>query len=97
MPILIRLVDVILATFQYLLIAHIILSWIPQTSPIIIKINAVINSIILPVLNPLRRIVPVIDIGGVGLDLTALVALIILQVLRGFLHSLLINLLVVLS
>jgi YggT family protein len=57
----------------FLLLAHVVLSWVQPHSPI----AGVIGRLCEPPLRPLRRVIPAVG----GLDLSALVLLVLLQVL----------------
>jgi YggT family protein len=66
------------------LFARIILSWFPiaPESPFA-KIFGFLYSITEPVLGPVRRVLPPIGMGGMGLDLSPIIVFIGLQILLG--------------
>jgi YggT family protein len=74
----------LITLYIYILLAVIILSWIPVTNPdgALAQINRVLRRLTEPVLQPLRAILPRPNFGGVAIDLSALVALIILEFLN---------------
>jgi YggT family protein len=65
--------------------ARILLEWVrvPGEHPVG-KVRAALAKIVDPVLIPLRRVVPPIRMGGAALDLSPLVLLVGLSILRGF-------------
>jgi len=81
----VRIIVDILQLFIFVLIAYSILSWylayarVSYDSPAF-KVNRVLAAICDPVLNPIRRIVPPVRIGGVGLDLSVLIAFVLIEV-----------------
>jgi uncharacterized protein YggT (Ycf19 family) len=76
----------LISLYIYILLAVIILSWIPVTRPDggLAQTNRVLRRLTEPVLQPLRAILPRPNFGGVGIDLSALVALILLEVLNRY-------------
>lgn len=76
-----------LNVYRWVLIAYVLLSWAfafgmrrPYSGPGRTLLDAV-DSVVLPVVRPLGRLVPPIRIGGMGLDLSVLLAFVILSVL----------------
>ena len=68
----------LLLAYQFVILARVVLSWFPlQPGGVMSKINNVLVRLTEPVLGPLRRILPRAGM----LDLSPLVALIILWVL----------------
>jgi uncharacterized protein YggT (Ycf19 family) len=74
----------LISLYIYILLAVIILSWIPVTRSDggLAQTNRVLRALTEPVLAPLRAILPRPSFGGVGIDLSALVALILLEFLN---------------
>lgn len=76
----------LLYLFLLVLIAYSILSWITLSgrasydSPVV-RIQRILGSICEPVLRPVRRIVPPVQVGGVGLDLSVLIVFLVVDVL----------------
>jgi len=64
------------------MIARIILSWFP-VSPggIMASVFSFLYGITEPVLGPVRRMLPPVGIGGMGLDLSPIIVLLVLQIL----------------
>jgi YggT family protein len=76
-----------LNVYRWVLIAYVLLSWAfafgmrrPYSGPGRTLLDA-LDSAVLPVVRPLGRLVPPIRIGGMGLDLSVLLAFVILSVL----------------
>ena len=79
---------VLLTVYWIILLTRVILSWAislgwrPPYSGPLRTILDLINAVTDPVLRPLRALMPPIRAGGVGLDLSPLIAFVILFVLR---------------
>ncbi|MGH9078611.1 MAG: YggT family protein [Acidimicrobiales bacterium] len=80
------IIAVLLELFLLVLFAYCILSLviafarIPYDSPVI-KVQRVLTTIVEPVLRPIRRVIPVARVGGVGLDLSVLILFLVIQVI----------------
>jgi YggT family protein len=82
---LIQLIDLIFTLLSFAIIAHAILSWLPidrYSNPV----ARLLDQITAPILEPLRRVIPPIGM----MDVTPIVALILLQVLQALIHNLLV-------
>lgn len=77
-----RLIDAVFTVLYWAIIVHIILSWIRTDNPIVKKIHAIVESMVQPIFTPLRKIIPVVDLGGVGLDLTPIVTLVLIRIVH---------------
>lgn len=91
MSILVQVIDRAFQLFYIILLARIILSWIPIphnqfTAPIL----SFVFDITEPVLKIFRGILPMIGIGGMGIDLSPILAILVLSVVRTLLVQLLI-------
>lgn len=73
---LLRLVSLVLWFYFASILVYVILSWLAQRGPN--PIAAILTSINAPVLRPLRKIIPPIA----GLDLSPMIALLLIQALR---------------
>ena len=76
----------LLQLFLLVLIAYSILSWLTYSGRLaydspIFKIQGTLAKICEPVLRPVRRIIPPVQMGGVGLDLSVLVVFLVIEVL----------------
>ena len=89
MTILISVIDLVFTLLSFVIIARAVLSWFPHDpynpSPIVVWLNRITD----PMLDPLRRVIPPIGM----MDLSPIVALVILQVLQAILDNFLIGLL----
>ena len=66
----------------YLLIifARVILSWFPSSgSGVLESVNDFLYMLTEPVLGPLRRAIPPVRMGGMGLDLSPLIVLLVIE------------------
>jgi YggT family protein len=84
MVLVIQFIDLIFTVFTLAIIAHALLSWFPidrYNNPI----ARVLDQIVAPILEPLRRVVPPVGM----MDITPIVALIILQILQAVIDNLL--------
>ena len=86
------IVSVLIQVYEFLLLIRVLLSWInvdPYRPVIDHPVVDILRRITDPVLAPLRRLIP--PIGG-AVDISPVVALIILEVLRRILISVLVGL-----
>ncbi|MBW3667774.1 MAG: YggT family protein [Actinobacteria bacterium] len=73
----------LLQLYVLLLFARIILSWFPISPDSgLSTIFGLLYSITEPVLGPVRRMLPPVGIGGMGLDLSPIIVLFGVQILR---------------
>jgi YggT family protein len=72
----VSIICLLLTLFVYALIGRVILSYFPVTpdSPVE-RINEVLRMITEPVLGPLRRALPPVRLGGMGLDLSPMIVI----------------------
>lgn len=76
MTILCTLVNV----YIFIIFGRIILSWFPRSSGVLGTIGDVFFGLTEPVLGPVRRVMPMIAMGGMGLDLSPIIVLLALQI-----------------
>jgi YggT family protein len=76
----------LLGVYLIVILVRIILSWIPITygSPME-GVASFVYAITEPVMGPVRRLLPPVRLGGMGLDLSPIVVIIGLQLIRAFL------------
>jgi YggT family protein len=85
---LVSIINAIFTIFYLLILAHIVISWVrpnpyhPVWEPIIRVVNGVID----PLINPLRRILPPLG----GLDFSPMILLIVARLIQGALINLVI-------
>ena len=78
--ILCRLLD----AYLIVMFARIILSWFPvEPGSGLAQVYGFLYSITEPVLGPIRRVIPPLGMGGMGLDLSPLVVFFGISILRG--------------
>jgi YggT family protein len=75
----------LLELFLLVLFAYSILSWFTASGRLaydspVRKVQNVLSAICEPVLRPIRRIIPPVQVGGVGLDLSVMVVFLIVLV-----------------
>lgn len=76
-----NIIRYVLEAYVVIIFARIILSYFPTTAGSgLARVAQLLNKLTEPVLGPLRKILPPIGIGGVGLDLSPLIVLIVIQV-----------------
>lgn len=82
------IVCLVLAVYTIVLLIRVIVSWAilfgfrpPYAGPLRTAID-LLEDVTEPVLRPLRALIPPIRAGGVGLDLSIIIAFVILAVLR---------------
>lgn len=77
------IVCTVLSIYALLILAWVILSWVQVSSVHPLgKVQVFLDRIIYPVILPLRRILPPLRLGGAMIDLSPLVLLLGLQLLR---------------
>ena len=77
-----RLFCQLLNLFVLVLFAWIVLSWIrvPYDHPIG-KVHRFLDRIVMPVVLPLRRVIPPLNLGGISLDLSVLLIFIVTSII----------------
>jgi YggT family protein len=83
----VQIVYLVLEIYLVILFARIILSWFPISpgSPMhpIVRALGVVTD---PVLVPLRRVLPPMTVGGMGLDLSPLIVIVVIEILLNILR-----------
>lgn len=67
-----------------LLIVYVVLSWVPRPPEPLLPVVRGVHRIVDPLVRPLRQVVPPIQLGGMGLDISVLVLFFILVIVQGF-------------
>jgi YggT family protein len=81
----VRNIICIALTFYYIiLLVRIILSWVPSLPDPIQPLARGVYAVTDPLLIPLRRMIPPLQMGGLGLDLSPLLLFFGIFVLQGF-------------
>ena len=74
----------LLDAYLIVMFARIILSWFPvEPGSGLASVYGVLYAITEPVLGPIRRVIPPLGMGGMGLDLSPLVVFFGISILRG--------------
>jgi YggT family protein len=80
-----NLLRTVLTLYFYAVFAWVILSWIPMSPGHPLgRVQAFLDRIIYPVIRPIRKVIPPIRLGGGALDLSPLILLLGIQILRRF-------------
>ncbi|WP_407080321.1 YggT family protein [Candidatus Contubernalis alkalaceticus] len=85
------MINVFFRLLYYFLIARIILSYFafnPYGKPWLVQLKKVVYQVTEPILLPFRNIIPLINMGGGYIDLSPIVAIIVLNFIRGLLINL---------
>jgi YggT family protein len=77
----------LLTGFMILLLVYVVFSWIPRPPEPIIPFVRLVHRVVNPVVEPIRRITPTVQLGGMGLDLSVLVLFFIIIILQGIICS----------
>lgn len=88
LSILLRIIDVAFQLLYIFILVRVVLSFIPipvnnVTRPILNFVYDVTE----PILKLVRNILPQVMVGGVGLDLSPLIAIILLQIIRQIIYA----------
>ncbi|HVB93732.1 MAG TPA: YggT family protein [Acidimicrobiales bacterium] len=76
-----RLIGYLLELYVFVLIAYSLLSWVqPAYDSPVRRIQRELARVCDPVLDLVRRVIPTARIGGVGLDLSVLVVILLIQI-----------------
>ncbi|MHB1712464.1 MAG: YggT family protein [Acidimicrobiales bacterium] len=76
-----RLLGYLLQLYVFILIAYSLLSWVrPSYGSPILSVQRGLAKVCDPVLKPVRRLMPTAQIGGVGLDLSVLIVIVVIEV-----------------
>lgn len=82
---LLGLVCLVLNIYIYVLIARIILSWVPSLPEPLVPIARALRAVTDPVLAPVRGLLPAARIGAVALDLSPILVFLALSLIISFL------------
>lgn len=75
------IVILLLQAYVLVLIAYVIIAWVPRMPEPLQPAARFVRGLVDPLLTPLRRVMPPLRIGGVGLDLSILVLFFGIQIL----------------
>ena len=72
----------IVEAYVFLLIARALLSWLPaRPGTVLFRVVRALDTVIEPVLRPIRRVLPTIRAGGMGIDLSFIVVIVVAQLI----------------
>jgi YggT family protein len=72
----------LLDAYVIVIFVRVILSWFPiSPGTVLAQIYSFVHSITEPVLGPIRRVMPGVGVGGMGLDLSPIIVILLLQLL----------------
>ncbi len=71
-----------LIAYEIVLFTHVILSWVPRPPEPIMPLVRGVRGLVEPVAAPLRRAIPPLQMGGIGLDLSILVIFLAIYLLQ---------------
>lgn len=77
-----RPISTLLGAYRLVLIAYVIVAWVPRMPVPLQPAARGIRKIVDPVLAPMRRVIPPLRLGGVGLDLSILVLFFAVSILE---------------
>jgi YggT family protein len=63
----------LLQAYLLILFAHVILSWVPRPPAPLMPVVTVVRAVTEPILAPVRRLVPPVQIGGAALDMSVII------------------------
>jgi YggT family protein len=77
-------VDAVFLVYLILIFVRILLSWIPRMpyNPVLHAVVTFVHDVTDPYLRLFRRILPPLGAGGFGLDLSPIIAIIVLYIVR---------------
>ena len=80
------IIVIVLNLYLLILLGYVILSFVTAYAHLefdspVYKVQRVFNALCNPVLNPIRRIIPPARIGNVGLDVSVLVAFLVIDLI----------------
>lgn len=72
----------LLTAYWIVLLAHVVFSWVPRPPDPIMPLVRGVRVVVEPLAAPLRRVIPPLRMGGMGLDLSILVLFLLVLVLQ---------------
>jgi YggT family protein len=78
----------LLTIYLFILIARVLFSWLPPEAErgVLGKASYATRVLTEPVLAPVRKVVPVVRIGDVGLDLSVMIVILVLVIVRSIIR-----------
>jgi YggT family protein len=81
------LISTLLGAYQLVLIAYVIAAWVPRMPEPLQPATRVVRRLVDPLLAPLRRLLPPLRLGGVGIDLSIIILFFAVAILQGIFAS----------
>jgi YggT family protein len=79
-----RIIVFALDLYFYAVFLWVILSWIPASSAHAVgRLQTFLDRIVYPAILPIRRVIPPVRIGGGALDLSPIILLVAIRIVRG--------------
>lgn len=89
-----RIINYLFKVYSWLIICHVIFSWIPIAgNRVVEEIRSLVYDLTEPYLSIFKRFIPLVGFGAVGLDLSPIIGLIVLQILQRIVKEILISVL----
>lgn len=77
-----QILCLVVQLYVYILFARILLSWFPiSPGSAMATVFSVLYNVTEPVLGPVRRILPPMSFGGMGIDLSPIIVTLVIQLL----------------
>ena len=81
------MISTLLGLYWWVLLLHVIFSWVPRPPEPLMPFVIGVRRLVEPLAAPIRRVLPPLQIGGVGLDLSILVLFFGVVILQGVFAS----------
>lgn len=85
----ISFLNTFLFIYSWLIIGRVLMTWIPSRNPTFQAIYGFLYQVTEPYLGLFRRIIPTIGGGGMGIDISPIIALLVLQLVQRLLIGML--------
>ncbi len=77
-----RILAYVVEAFVVVLVARALLSWFPvRPGSVLVPINRSLAALTEPVLRPIRRILPMVRLGGMGIDLSIIIVILVAEII----------------
>ncbi|MFA9428923.1 YggT family protein [Egicoccus sp. AB-alg2] len=81
------MITLLLQIYLVVLLAHVIFSWVPRPPEPIMPFVLGVRRLVEPVAAPIRRVIPPLRLGNVGLDLSIIILFIGVRILMAVTRS----------
>ena len=72
----------LIEAYVIVLIVRAVLSWLPaRPGTLLFRVVQLLDAITEPVLRPIRRVIPPVGVGGMAIDLSILIVIVVAQVI----------------